>query len=179
MAEYVTIARPYAKALFSLAQQKGELSACSDVLKALAAVVEQPKVSQLVCDPEFGCQKRAETLLELVGIEDKESYISNFVLVLSENHRLQELPYIQQMYDELMDEAAGVKKAVIYSAYDLSDEQVQDLLQTLGQRIEGNLQAQVKINPELIGGVKVEIGDQVLDLSIQAKLEALYQTLKS
>ncbi|WP_434778993.1 F0F1 ATP synthase subunit delta [Neisseria sp. Ec49-e6-T10] len=177
MAEFVTIARPYAKALFSLAQQHNQLVAWYDELKMLATLASNPDVASVLDNPELSAGKRAEVLLELAGKVD--SYISNFVSVLSENERLNVLPFILEVYERLMNEATHTKKVIIYSAFELTEQQKNELLVDLGKQISGKLEAEVEVKPELIGGVKVEVDDQVLDLSIQAKLDALYMTLKS
>ena len=179
MAEFVTIARPYARALFSLAQQHNQIKACYDELKTLSALMSDSRVSLIINEPALVRKERADTLLELMGEQHVDDYLRNFVYVLSENNRLVLLPYVLDVYEHLMDEATDTKKTVIYTAYELDESQQKDLLQTLGHRFKGHLDAQIKVDPELIGGVKIEVGDQVLDLSIQSKLKLLYSTVKS
>ncbi len=179
MAEFVTIARPYARALFSLAQQHNQIKACYDELKTLSALMSDSRVSLIINEPALVRKERADTLLELMGEQQVDSYLRNFVYVLSENSRLMILPYVLDVYERLMDEAADIRKAVVYSAYALTESQQQELLQTLGQHFKGQLDARIEVDPELIGGVKIEVGDQVMDLSIQAKLKQLYSTVKN
>ena len=172
MAEFATIARPYAKALFSLAQEKNQIESWLGELKELAAVVQDEKVIALIEQPETGASEKAETLKGLVGIKNVE--LANFITVLAEQKRLLVLPEIYAQYQDLTLIHNNTKSAVIYSAYELSSQQLADVTDI---RFNSKLDVVAKVAPELIGGIKVEVGDQVLDLSVQGKLNALYATM--
>ena len=175
MAEFATIARPYAKALFSLAQEKNQIESWLGELKELAAVVQDEKVIALIEQPETGASEKAETLKGLVGIKNVE--LANFITVLAEQKRLLVLPEIYAQYKALTLIHNNTKSAVIYSAYELSSQQLADVTDILTKRFNSKLDVVAKVAPELIGGIKVEVGDQVLDLSVQGKLNALYATM--
>ncbi len=175
MAEFATIARPYAKALFGLAQEKNQIESWLGGLKELAAVLQDQKVLSLVEQPETAASDKAKALTDLVGLNDVS--LTNFVSVLAEQKRLNVLPEVYAQYQDLVLALNNTKSAVIYSAYELTSEQLADLTATLKTRFNTDLQVTTKIDPELIGGVKVEVGDQVLDLSVQGKLNALYTTM--
>ena len=175
MAEFATIARPYAKALFSLAQEKNQIESWLGELKELAAVVQDEKVIALIEQPETGASEKAETLKGLVGIKNVE--LANFITVLAEQKRLLVLPEIYAQYQDLTLIHHNTKSAVIYSAYELSSQQLADVTDILTKRFNSKLDVVAKVAPELIGGIKVEVGDQVLDLSVQGKLNALYATM--
>ena len=166
MAEFATIARPYAKALFSLAQEKNQIESWLGELKELAAVVQDEKVIAFIEQPETGASEKAETLKGLVGIKNVE--LANFITVL---------PEIYAQYQDLTLIHNNTKSAVIYSAYELSSQQLADVTDILTKRFNSKLDVVAKVAPELIGGIKVEVGDQVLDLSVQGKLNALYATM--
>ena len=174
MAEFATIARPYAKALFSLAQEKNQIESWLGELKELAAVVQDEKVIAFIEQPETELRK-AETLKGLVGIKNVE--LANFITVLAEQKRLLVLPEIYAQYQDLTLIHNNTKSAVIYSAYELSSQQLADVTDILTKRFNSKLDVVAKVAPELIGGIKVEVGDQVLDLSVQGKLNALYATM--
>lgn len=179
MAERATLARPYAKALFSLAQQSNNLAPWFEQLSTLATVVASPKVAAAIDHPELSATERTALILSVdIGIE-AGSALSNFVQILSENGRLTILPEIIVQYEQLMLAVSGVKKATIYSAFPLSDESLAQLLSDLSGRFGDKLDAHVEVKPELIGGVKIEIGDQVLDMSVQAQLNALHSAIIS
>ncbi|MDK7242514.1 F0F1 ATP synthase subunit delta [Neisseria subflava] len=175
MAEFATIARPYAKALFSLAQEKNQIESWLGELKELAAVVQDEKVIAFIEQPETGASEKAETLKGLVGIKNVE--LANFITVLAEQKRLLVLSEIYAQYQDLTLIHNNTKSAVIYSAYELSSQQLADVTDILTKRFNSKLDVVAKVAPELIGGIKVEVGDQVLDLSVQGKLNALYATM--
>ncbi|KPN72822.1 F0F1 ATP synthase subunit delta [Neisseria sp. 74A18] len=175
MAEFATIARPYAKALFGLAQEKNQIQSWLGGLKELASVVQQEKVAAFVEQPEQSVAEKADALAKLVDLSD--SNLKNFVLVLAEQKRLQILPEVYAQFQDLTLALNHTKQAVIYSAYPLNESQLNDLTNELQQRFGTNLVATTQVDTSLIGGVKVEIGDQVLDLSLQGKLNALYTAM--
>ncbi|UOO82059.1 F0F1 ATP synthase subunit delta [Uruburuella testudinis] len=175
MAEFATIARPYAKALFGLAQEKNQIESWLGGLKQLAAAVQQPKVATLIEQPETTSAQKAGLLTEIVGVSDAE--LQNFVSVLAEQKRLQVLPEIYAQYQDLTLALNHTQRAVIHSAYALTEAQLADLTAELQQRFGTSLEVTTRVDSELIGGVKVEIGDQVLDLSLQGKLNALYAAM--
>ena len=160
MAEFATIARPYAKALFSLAQEKNQIESWLGELKELAAVVQDEKVIAFIEQPETGASEKAETLKGLVGIKNVE--LANFITVLAEQKRLLVLPEIYAQYQDLTLIHNNTKSAVIYSAYELSSQQLADVTDILTKRFNSKLDVVTKVAPELIGGIKVEVGDQGL-----------------
>lgn len=175
MAEFATIARPYAKALFGLAQEKNQIESWLGGLKQLAAVMQDQRVLSLVEQPETAASEKSKLLADLVGLQNES--LTNFVSILAEQKRLQVLPEVYAQYQDLALALNNTKSAVIYSAYELTDAQLAELTATLKARFNSDLEVVAKVDPELIGGVKVEVGDQVLDLSVQAKLNALYTTM--
>lgn len=175
MAEFATIARPYAKALFGLAQEKNQTESWLSGLQQLASVVQQQKVVSLIEQPDIGAVEKAAMLVELVGLNDTN--LKNFVSVLAEQKRLQVLPEVYAQYQDLTLALNHTQRAVISSAYALTDAQLADLTANLQKRFGSNLEVTTQVDSGLIGGVKVEVGDQVLDLSLQGKLNALYAAM--
>ncbi|WP_165010974.1 F0F1 ATP synthase subunit delta [Neisseria yangbaofengii] len=175
MAEFATIARPYAKALFGLAQEKDQIESWLGGLQQLASVMHDQKVVSLVEQPEVVASEKAKILVDLVGLTD--GALTNFVTVLAEQKRLQVLPEVYAQYQDLALALNNTKSAVIYSAYELTEAQTAELTALLKQYFNSDLEVKTEVAPELIGGIKVEVGDQVLDLSVQAKLNALYTTM--
>ena len=178
MAEVRTIARPYAEAVFKLAKAKGELAAWSDMLQLAAAVAADQRIRALVGDPKFPPRRLGELILEICGgkLDDEGR---NFILLLAENGRVEILPEVSELFDQLKTQHEGVLGAKIISAFPMSDEQLKKLVADLETRFQRKIEAAVSIDPELIGGVKVEMGDEVLDASVRGKLEAMAIALKS
>jgi F-type H+-transporting ATPase subunit delta len=178
MAEIRTIARPYAEAVFKLAKAKGELAAWSDMLQLAAAVASDGRIRALIGDPKFPPRRLGELFLGICG-EKLSGEARNFVLLLAENGRVEILPEVSDLFEQLRAHYEGVLDANIISAFPMSEAQLKDLVATLEARFKRKIEPRVSIDPELIGGVKVEIGDEVLDVSVRGKLEAMAVALKS
>lgn len=178
MAETVTIARPYAQAVFRLARESGNLAAWSDRLQRLALIAADAEMAKVVGNPKFSAPQVAELFVSLAGEGGNAEFV-RFVATLAENERLAILPEIRDLYEQLKDAEAGVKDALITSAFPLDDGQLNDLMRQLEAHFGTKLQPHVEVDPELIGGVKVAVGDQVVDTSVRAKLDALASALKN
>ena len=178
MAEARTIARPYAEAVFKLAKTGGTLPAWSGMLQLLAAIAVDERIQALVGNPKVPTKRLGELLLGICGDQLTDEG-RNFVLLLAENGRVEVLPEVSEMFEQLKARHDGVLEAKVTSAFVMSDAQLKDLVADLEARFKRKIEAKVSIDPELIGGVKVEIGDEVLDASVRAKLEAMAVALKS
>jgi F-type H+-transporting ATPase subunit delta len=175
MAEIATIARPYAEAAFRLAKQRQALPAWADALTRLAQVAADPQAGALIGNPNVA-PAQIEDLFRAAGGSDAE--LASFIHLLCENGRLACLPEISAQFGAMKRGDEGVKEGVIHSAFPLDDTQLQNLKSLLERRF-GRLQLSVVVNPELIGGVKAVVGDQVLDTSVSGKLEAMRVALNS
>ena len=178
MAESVTIARPYAQAVFRLARENRALAAWSDRLQRLAAVAQDPEMAKVVGNPKFSAKEVAGLFVSLSG-ETENAELASFVGILAENERLDVLPQIVELYEQLKSAEEGVKDALITSAYPLDAEQLTQLMSQLETHFASKLQPHVEVDAALIGGVKVAVGDQVLDASVRGKLEAMATALKN
>jgi len=105
--------------------------------------------------------------------------LGNFVRTLAENRRLALLPEISRLFDLAKSQEEGVKEAVVHSAFPIDDTQVAALLKELEARFGTRLNARVEVDPSLIGGVRVAVGDQVLDASVRGKLDAMAVALNN
>jgi len=178
MAEPSTIARPYAEAAFRLADAQGKLADWSAVLANLAAVAADERIRAAIGDPNFPAAKVAGLFISvLAGKLTAES--ENFVRVLAENDRLNVLDEIRAQYEALKNEREGTVEAEVYTAFDMDRAQVADLVARLEKKTGRKVRARVSIDKSLIGGVKIVIGDQVIDGSARAQLGALENALKA
>jgi F-type H+-transporting ATPase subunit delta len=175
MAETATIARPYAEAAFRLARERQALAAWSEALVRLSQVASDPAAAALIGNPNVAAAE-VEGLFRAAAVSDAE--LASFIHILSENGRLACLPEISVQFENMKRADAGVKEGTIYSAFPLDDGQVSDLKAALEKRF-GRLQLAVALSPELIGGVKVVVGDQVLDTSVSGKLVTMRAALNS
>jgi len=180
MAENSTIARPYAEALLAATPDAADrLQACADSLRKLAEIVGFEQVRQMLSDPRFNDTQRVGLLNDILEREGVvlDEHLTNFIDLLLSNGRLLLLPEISEQFDALKDKAQGVAQAQIVSAFPLSDQQINDLVQLLEPKFNKKLEPHVTVDETLIGGVRVVVGDFVLDTSVQAQLNRMRDAL--
>jgi F-type H+-transporting ATPase subunit delta len=178
MAEPSTVARPYAEAAFKLAAAAGALAKWAQMLAALASVAEDARVRSAITDPNLDDAQVAGLFIAiLAGQLSGEG--ENFVRVLAKNGRLALLPHIRTQFEALKNEREEVIEAELRSAFELSPAQLTDLVQRLEKRTGRKVRAQVAVDKDLIGGVKITLGDKVIDSSARAQLGALEAALKA
>ena len=178
MAESVTIARPYAQAIFRLARESKALTVWSDRLQRLVAIAEDAEMAKIVGNPKFSAGQVADLFVSLSGDAGNQE-LAAFIGLLAENERLDVLTQIQEIYEQLKSADEGVKDAVITSAYPLDDAQLKHLMSQLESHFGSKLQPHIEVDAALIGGIKVAVGDQVFDASVRGKLDAMATALKN
>jgi F-type H+-transporting ATPase subunit delta len=170
MAELATIARPYAEALFSVAEG-GDLTAWSGLVQELGQVARLPELMSIVSSPKVSRAQVVDLLLAAVKSPLNHSpQAKNFVQMLVDNHRLSLLPEIAVQFEELKNAREGAADASIVSAFPLQEAQLADLVASLTRKFGRKLKPTVHVDPSLIGGVRVTVGDEVLDTSVRARL---------
>jgi len=177
MAENITLARPYADAAFQLARTTGALGPWQQALDRMAAVAADVQMVECIDNPRLQSSQVAQLFLDVVGSVSAEQ--QNFVRLLVDNERLQVLPEIRDLYVELKNGQEGVQEADIASAFPLDDATLKNLVAELEARFKCKIQATVSLDPELIGGVRIAVGDQVIDASVRGKLAAMATALQS
>jgi F-type H+-transporting ATPase subunit delta len=175
MAELATLARPYAEAVFRVAKS-GNLDQWSDLISEMAQVAALPDVKAFASNPKLTNQQIADTFLSLLK-SNAGPEVKNFIAMLVENDRLTLLPEIGEQFHALKNAEEGAADAQITSAYELSDAQVKDLVTTLEKKFGRRLNPSVAVDNTLIGGVRVVVGDEVLDTSVRAKLQKMHAAL--
>jgi F-type H+-transporting ATPase subunit delta len=178
MAEPSTVARPYAEAAFGIAEALGALAQWADMLGTLAKVAEEARVRAAVADPSLSDAQVAGLFIAILGGK-LSGDAENFVRVLAENKRLELLPYIHAQFAALKNEREGVVQAEVHSAFELTEAQVADLVQRLEKKTGRKVRAALHVDQALIGGIKVVLGDKVIDGSARAQLGALEAALKA
>ena len=172
MAETVTIARPYAEAAFRLAREQGALDRWSQMLHLLEIVVQDERIARCIGDPNLSSRQLESLVLGVCG-EQLDGAGRNFVQVLVGNDRLGVVPAIRALFEDLKREQDGILEAQITSAFALDDEQRSRLVHRLESKYQRKVSAQVSVDPQLIGGVKIVVGDKVLDATVRGKLDAM------
>jgi F-type H+-transporting ATPase subunit delta len=177
MAEQLTLARPYAEAMFRLATQNNAQAEWSAMLSLAASVASDEQINRVATDPNVSNQQLERLLLAVCGDRLNQQGV-NFIKLLVENNRVTLLPQIQESFEKLRAEQSGEIEACVTSAFPLSDAQLADLVGALETRLKRKVKATVKVDAALIGGVTVVAGDEVLDASVRGKLESMAHALK-
>ena len=177
MAENVTVARPYAEAAFQLAKSGGALAAWHVALERMAAAAADAQMVECMTDPRVTSAALTELFIGVAGELSTEQ--RNFASVLADNRRLAVLPEISVLFGALKNAAEDTREAVVSSAFALNDAQLANLVADLERKFGCKIQATVELAPELIGGVRIALGDQVIDASVRGKLNAMAASLKN
>lgn len=176
MQEKLTIARPYAAAAFAYAVEHGEVEAWSATLQTLATAVSDPVLAALIGHPKVS---KAQ-LLDLVGSLFGDRLAAgprNFVEALIQAERLELAPEVAQLFERSRAQAAGRVKVEVTSAFALSDAERGRIDAAMRGRLGKDCQLEATVDPALIGGAVIKIGDSVIDLSLRGRLTALGQQL--
>lgn len=170
MAELATIARPYAEALFKAAGAEG--AGLMSQLGALAKVAGIEQVRQFADNPKVGAAQVVEVVTGAAGTA-LDAKVGNLLQMVVENGRLSALPEIATQFNALVNAQSGSSDAVIHSAFAIDDAALADVVAALEKRFARKLKATVVIDADLIGGIRVVVGDEVLDTSVKARLEQM------
>jgi F-type H+-transporting ATPase subunit delta len=177
MAEAVTIARPYAVAVYRLAKEKGAQARWSEMLAFATAVADNAQMRALSDDPNV-FSDQVERIFVAVAGDKLDAAGINLIKLLIENGRLSLLADITRLYEDLRAQDEGVVDAEITAAVQPDDAQVKMLVSQLENKFKRKVIAHVNVDPEIIGGVKIVIGDTVIDASVRGRLQEMAYTLK-
>jgi F-type H+-transporting ATPase subunit delta len=172
MAEKQTVARPYAKAVFDLAQEAGELESWSQSLTMLAAIASDSDMGELLSNPEVDRDKLIE-LITSIGGEQLNGGATSLLKVLAESDRMVLLPEIAELFEQEHATITGSLEAEVISATKLTETQRQNISAALSKRFDCIVTLDCKVDESIIGGAIIRAGDIVIDGSVTARLEKL------
>lgn len=178
MAELTTIARPYAEAVARLAGAANTWDAWSASLALLSAVASDRQVADYAANPSVASERVAELIATVCG-DKLGPEARNFLMVLAENKRFVVLPEIARLFEELKTAQEGTLDARISTAYELTPAQLAAVVARLEAKLGKKVTASQTVDPDLIGGVVIQVGDEVLDASVRGRISDLAATLKS
>ena len=176
MAELVTIARPYAEAIFALAKERNELSKWSDMLTLLVTVFDDARIQAAIANPKVTKADIEKLILAVCG-EQIDANARNFIQLLVENGRLSAVAEIRRIFDLLKSEDEGVVEAQISSAFPLEGQELEKIVSLLSKRYEKKISPTVDVDSSLIGGILVQVGDKVWDASVRGRLQDMATAL--
>lgn len=175
MSDTITIARPYAKAIFEHAQDVNKLSEWSEILLTLSIVASMEQVKRFVSNPAVTSEQQIELMsapLEKITGSEAE-HVINLLSILAYNKRLEVLPEICQLFEALRAEAEKTLTVKVSSHSILTAAQQQHLVTTLAQRLKRQVTLDITIDESLLGGAIIQAGDLVIDGSVRGKLNKL------
>ena len=180
MSESKTIARPYANACFEVAEDDGSTGEWLLFLETAAEVVKDGAMLDLVKSPGIDKQALAKTIFtvanEASGVSESDERM-NFVSLLAQNSRLEALPEIKEQFQQMKQELEKVVEATITSASEISSESLNSIKLALEDKLEQSVSIEVKMDESLIGGAKIQIGDNMIDASVRSQINELGRIL--
>ena len=180
MSESKTIARPYANACFEVAQDGGSTGEWLSFLETAAEVVKDEAMLDLVKSPGIDKQALAKTIFTIANEASdvsKSDERMNFVSLLAQNSRLEALPEIKEQFQQMKQELEKVVEATITTASEISDESLSTIKKALETKLQQSVTIEVMMDEGLIGGAKIQIGDNMIDASIRSQINELGRIL--
>ena len=178
MAEPITVARPYAEAVFELARQTNALPVWSEMLRNASAVGSDARMRAALDNPKLSAGDKEALFLSICG-DQLNAEGRSFVRVLVTADRIGLLPEIRELFELMKDEADGVARAQITSAFPVDDAQLAGLMAALEKRFGKKVEASVTVDRGLIGGARIVVGDKVIDGSVDGELKAMATQLRT
>ena len=172
MAELTTVARPYAEAAFRAGVDAKDVAGYGSTLRVFGAAAAMSEAASLLGNPKVSVKEKAELLFSVAGGIVPDT-IKNLVNALLENQRASLLPFISEHFERLQREHEGVVKALIISAFALSDADKASLVDGLARKYGKRVEAEVKVDASLIGGARVQVGDDVIHASVRDTLDKM------
>lgn len=176
MTDFTTAARPYANAVYDIASQEKALDSWSDALANLASVVSDAQISELLHDPEMGKQQKGELVAQVLADKLSEQQ-QNLVKLMAENGRLSIMPDVREQFEVARAKAENKVEAEVISAFELSAQQTDELVNTLKNKLGCDVTLTTTIDESLIGGVVIKAGDTIIDASMKSQLDSLALSL--
>jgi F-type H+-transporting ATPase subunit delta len=176
MAELATVARPYAEALFKASLERNALAPVADGLAFVAAAERDPQLRSALSNPRVTAKQKKD-LLGAIAEGRLSEPLANLLSILVDNHREVLIGSIHEQFEELKNEHERVVRARITSAHALSDAQRAEIVGALERRYGKKVEAELDVDPQLLGGARVQVGDQVINASVRDALAQMAAAL--
>lgn len=176
MAELITVARPYAEAAFRSAVEKQQVGASAEQLALVAAIAADPQMVAVLGNPRVSGEQKKQLFAAAAGGR-LSGDVQSLVGMLVDNHREALIPSVAQQFDDLKHEHEKVVRAKITSAQALTEAQRQDIVSALERKYGKKVEAELEVDPSLLGGARVQVGDQVTNASVRDALAQMAMAL--
>ncbi|MCM8750176.1 ATP synthase F1 subunit delta [Thermomicrobiaceae bacterium CFH 74404] len=171
------VAKRYAQAAFEIAKAHNALEHWERDLQAFRSALQEDTLLEFFDNPAIPFEAKAQVLSELFPAEGEQRYIRNLITLLLERGRLHQLPDVVEAFHEFVLQERGVVRAEAITAVELAPEEIERLQQRLRQALGREVQLSVRVDPDVIGGIIIRIGDEVIDASVRTQLQALRRQL--
>lgn len=178
MAELTTVARPYAEAAFRSAVEAKDLAGYANRLQAMGMAASTREAASVLGNPRVSAAEKAQLLFSVAG-GNMPDPLKNLVAALIDNQRATLLPFVSEHFERLQREHEGVVKAVITSAFPMSDADKSSLVDGLARKYGKRVEAEVRMDASLIGGARIQVGDDVIHASVRDTLDKMAILLAS
>lgn len=176
MAELATVARPYAEALFKASLERNALGAVAEGLAFVAAAERDEQMRSALSNPRVTAQQKKDLFAAVAGNRMSEP-LANLLSILVDNHREVLIGQVNEQFEQLKNEHEKVVRARITSAQPLTDAQRAEIVGSLERRYGKKVEAELDVDPELLGGARVQVGDQVINASVRDALAQMATAL--
>lgn len=176
MTDYITVARPYAKAVFLIAKEENTISGWSNLLAVLDEISADVEASDFISRPDFSLQEKTQFLQTAVATLLKRKLTNqeaNFLSVILEAKRYEVFPSIRQAYDEMVLSDESIVEVDLVSAFEVKEAENEMFVKALEKHFQKSIKLNVSVDPNLIGGAVIKAGDWVMDGSVKGRLEQM------
>jgi F-type H+-transporting ATPase subunit delta len=168
-------ARRYARAVFELAREEGQVEEWGRRLTSIAELFSNPEVAAVLQNPTIPTERREAFVATTPHLFDQQA--TNLARLLIESGRVAEALGVEEEYERLADEAAGRVRATLTTAIELTTPDRERVARELSKQLEKDVRLQVVVDPRILGGLKLQYGDRVVDASVAARLQQLRRRL--
>lgn len=170
-----TTARRYAEAAFDVSQRDGTTAEWLRQLTSVQDLLERSTIREYFDDPNVSREEKLETLPRF--FPDLDPHVVNLLRILTSRHRMHLVPQVVAELERLLRESRGVAEATVTVARPIGTDEQQKIAQQLGRALGKQVEIRTEVDPSIIGGIVVRIGDQLIDASVAGRLERLRQQL--
>jgi F-type H+-transporting ATPase subunit delta len=168
-------ARRYAKAVFELAERDGQVDEWSRRIAAIRELLSDPEIASVLTNPTIATEQRFALISDAPHVLDPEA--TNLAKLLIESNRVRDVAEVEAEFERLADEAAGRVRATVTTAVELSPKDRDRVEDELSQRLGKEIRMQLVVDPRILGGLKLQYGDRLVDASVSTRLQQLRRRL--
>ena len=168
-------AKRYARAVFALAEQEREIDEWGRRLAAVRQLMSDPQVASVLTNPTVATEQRMALISDAPHLLDPEA--TNLAKLLIESSRVRDIAAIEEEFQRLADDAAGRVRATVTTAVELTPKDRDRVEDELSKRLGKEIRMQVVVDPRILGGLKLQYGDRLVDASVSTRLQQLRRRL--